>query len=250
MKRLLTIVVLVLVGFVCNAQSGISLDMKPYFRAVTPILTVTGDSLDMQITMGGKHSNKVYLSSGSTNASTLQTKDTTYLLDPTHIHGPIPYNKLDTIARKSIMANITSSGAVPTGSVAYYGASDATYASTITWTGTTAPSGTTNHVYSWFRFGPYVFYDFTLNYSVPGLALTQVVIDLPSDMPLPHSITGYVAGNYLDMCTGSASTDANSAVATGRAQLKWQTGTTYRIQVITGALASSVVHISGRYTSQ
>lgn len=55
----------------------------------------------------------------------------------------------------------------------------------LVWTGTTAPSGATNHLHSFVNIGGYVTGFFRLDYASAGTALTQVEFDLPSGWPTP-----------------------------------------------------------------
>jgi len=86
------------------------------------------------------------------------------------------------------------------------------YTGSITWSGTTAPSGTTNHSYRWFQVGKLVTLRLTLIYTTVGVALTSVSCALPSDCPTPEIPTGSTANSsYLYIGSGTLST----AVTTG-----------------------------------
>jgi hypothetical protein len=88
----------------------------------------------------------------------------------------------------SFQANGTSAAA---NSVAtYFKDTSGTYTGTIAWTGTTAPSGATNHSYRWTRIGKCVTLNVNLVYATNGGALTAVVFDLPSDAPTPAEPAG------------------------------------------------------------
>lgn len=65
-----------------------------------------------------------------------------------------------------------------------------TYTGTITWSGTTAPSGSTNHTYNWIQVHKIVTLNISLVYSVAGTALTQLLMTLPTDCPAPLEQTG------------------------------------------------------------
>jgi len=83
----------------------------------------------------------------------------------------------------------------------------------ITWTGTTAPTGGTQS-YQWIQVGNLVTCTMTGNYAVGGVALTQVTIAFPSDLPTPIRQAGITAttGNKCYIVNGSIS---NSATAIG-----------------------------------
>jgi len=65
----------------------------------------------------------------------------------------------------------------------------------ITFTGTTAPSGTTNNTYEWSQNGRVVTFRLNLSYSVAASGITTVVIAIPTDMPAPNLITDYQTAN-------------------------------------------------------
>ena len=91
----------------------------------------------------------------------------------------------------TMLANNTASSAVPT-EKAFQNFGEQTYTPTPAWTGTTAPSGTTAHSYSWSQIGNMVIIRLNLSYTVAGSSLTSVVCVLPSDLPtplLPTSVT-------------------------------------------------------------
>jgi len=86
----------------------------------------------------------------------------------------------------TMLANNTASTAVPTEQV-FKNISEQTYTPTPAWSGTTAPSGTTNHTYIWSQVGNLVTLRINLSYSVAGSALTSVALALPSDLPTPET---------------------------------------------------------------
>lgn len=92
----------------------------------------------------------------------------------------------------TVLANNTNASAVPTEQV-FKSIAEQTFPSgNITWTGTTNPSGTTAHTYTWNQIGNMVTIRINLSYTVAGSALTSVACVLPSDLPtpaLPSSVT-------------------------------------------------------------
>lgn len=77
----------------------------------------------------------------------------------------------------------------------YFKDTSGTYSGTITWTGTTAPSGTTSHTYRWTRIGSLVSLNISLVFQTAGSGLTGVVIALPSDAPTPIEPTGLTSAS-------------------------------------------------------
>lgn len=86
-----------------------------------------------------------------------------------------------------------------------------TYTGSITWTATTAPSGTTNHSYNWTQIGNLVTLNITLIYSVAGSVVTIAVIDLPSDCPNPVKPSGLTSANEK-LYTGSGRLSASTTL--------------------------------------
>lgn len=125
-----------------------------------------------------------------------------------------------------------------------------TYSGTITWTGTTAPSGTTSHSYSWQQVGNVVTFSLTLFYGTAGSALSQVVCALPSDMPAPvkpDGITG--TSEIITMLVGQMSGGSTLSTLQGRAALRIDSSSTSAYQLVLAQSASGykVAWISGSY---
>ena len=90
------------------------------------------------------------------------------------------------------------------------------YTGSISWTGTTAPSGATNHSYRWFQVGKLVTLRITLIYATAGAALTSVLCSLPSDCPTPEIPTGSTANSsYLYIGSGTLSTAVTAGGISG-----------------------------------
>jgi hypothetical protein len=69
------------------------------------------------------------------------------------------------------------------------------YNGTITWTGTTAPSGATNHSYRLTQVGKCVTLHISLVYAANGAALTAVTVTLPTGVPTPVQPTGLTSAS-------------------------------------------------------
>lgn len=88
------------------------------------------------------------------------------------------------------------------------------YTGTVTWTGTTAPSGVTSHTYNWIRIGNLVTLNITLFYATTGTGNTSVVIPFLSDFPTavkPSGLSG--VNNLLYNGTGDFRQTATSSTA-------------------------------------
>lgn len=133
--------------------------------------------------------NKSYTLADSSDLSNkLTISDTTSMLSNY-------LRKIDTTALQpkslssyTIMANNTSATANATAQ-AFRDTSGA-YSGSITWTGTTAPSGATNHSYRLTQVGKCVTLHIALVYANNGVALTAVQMALPSGAPTPVQPTG------------------------------------------------------------
>jgi len=83
----------------------------------------------------------------------------------------------------------------------------------ITWTGTTAPSGTTSHSYNWQKVGNLVTLNVTLFYQNTGTALTSVVMDFMNNFPTPIKPDGLTnASEVLYNGSGDLRQTATSSV--------------------------------------
>lgn len=125
-----------------------------------------------------------------------------------------------------------------------------TYSSTIAWTGTTAPSGSTNHSYSWTQIGNVVFFRVNLSYTVAGSALTVVGMDKPSDMPTPSEPPGFgAASNLMVTCAAGLAVSLTSGTGNqGKGYVAVNSGDTgYQFVVQSASNNSTIAYIEGHY---
>ena len=109
----------------------------------------------------------------------------------------------------TVLANNTNSSASPT-EQPFENLTNQIYTPTPVWTGTTAPSGTTEHTYSLSQIGNLVTLTINLSYGVAGSGLTQVVCDLPSTAPtpaVPSSVS--IVGDIVNFGIGVLTTNKN-----------------------------------------
>lgn len=130
----------------------------------------------------------------------LNISDTATMLSSysTRINGKLNISDTSTLQPKSIpsytfLANNTTATANATTQV--FKDTSGTYSGTITWTGTTAPSGATTHTYRWTRIGNFVNLSVSLVYATAGATLTGLTITLPSDAPTPVKPTGLTSAS-------------------------------------------------------
>jgi len=157
-----------------------------------------GELHDVQ--MNGKVNNQILVYSDTQkvwkNRSVYTIVDTTSLSSRINAkYSTADTNKLQqkSLPAYSIMGNNTNAAANPT--AVYYKDTAGTYTGTITFTATTAPSGTTNHSYRWTRIGNLVTLNITLVYSVAGGTVSQVILTIPSDAPTPAKPAGLTSAS-------------------------------------------------------
>jgi hypothetical protein len=97
------------------------------------------------------------------------------------------------LAAYTFTANGTNAAA--NGTATAFKDTSGTYTGAITWTGTTPPSGATNHTYRWTRIGKMVTLNINLVFATNGAGLSALVCDLPSDAPTPIEPTGLTGAN-------------------------------------------------------
>ena len=133
----------------------------------------------------------------------------------------------------TILANNTASTAVPTEQVFKNEPSKA-YTGTITPSATTAPTGTTNHTYSWCQVGDLVTIRLNLDYATAGATVTSLACMLPSDCPNPELPSGVsTALNVISYGVGTMAANKASVATMGTAALRLKTTApnTFDIQI-------------------
>lgn len=96
-------------------------------------------------------------------------------------------------------SDITGLVAALAGFVDTASALDQAFSETITWTGTTAPSGTATNRYSWVRVGKIVYFCFRFQWSVAGSGLVTAEWSMPAAMPQPAAETGTENNEVMTM---------------------------------------------------
>jgi hypothetical protein len=152
------------------------------------------------------------------------------------------------LAAYSFAANGTNAAA--NGSATAFKDTSGTYTGTITWTGTTAPSGATNHSYRWTRIGKMVTLNIILVYATNGGALGQLVLDLPSDAPSvaePAGLTGANQNMYPVLIWFASSTNALLSNAARGFIRNNSTNTANDIIIQCSSSAMNTAHITVTY---
>lgn len=154
----------------------------------------------------------------------------------------------NTGAAYTMFANITNASAAYTEVVAKPVASQ-TYSGTITWTGTTAPSGSTNHTYQWQQCLKWVVLNISLVYGTAGSALSQVIMTLPTDCPNPVEPTGLGASTEkLYPCTGWIDSAKTGSPPASRGWMRVNSGDTgYELVVVVASNNATVANITVWY---
>lgn len=158
--------------------------------------------------------------------------------------------KMQQVGAYKFLANDTNA----TANVAehnYQDESEANITATITFTGTTAPSGASTLTQWFVRIGDTVFYKFFLTYATTGTAITQLTISFPSEFPAPLIPTGLSSGSqYLYMMDYARmlTTPSGTMTSNANAALKRNAGNTANEFVF--AVASNnprTIHMGGSY---
>lgn len=125
------------------------------------------------------------------------------------------------------------------------------FSGTITWTGTTAPSGTATTRYSWTRVGKIVFFHFRFSWTVAGTSLTVAQWIFPNDFPIPDITTGQDPGEiYSFVSGGGAGADGLGGINAGfisEARLQIDAGGNPQVRVRFPAHGNGSVYASGVY---
>ena len=114
------------------------------------------------------------------------------------------------IAAYSLQANNTNAAANVT-TQTFRDVAEAAISTTITWVTGTAPTSLTSANYSWSQIGKNVTVQINLLYANASSGITAFYFDLPSDMPLPVTPTGWSAASsnlFTSICTVHATTPA------------------------------------------
>jgi hypothetical protein len=115
----------------------------------------------------------------------------------------------------SIKANNTASTANET-EFTFRQSGLSVYSGTITWTGTTAPSGVESHTFNWQQIGNVVQLNLNLHYGTAGNGLNAVAITLPSGLPDPVRPTGFTgASERLYIGSGRLAPSDTGVLTTG-----------------------------------
>lgn len=112
---------------------------------------------------------------------------------------------------------------------------------TLTWTGTSAPSGTIVKTYRWSQVGKTVTLFFKITAATPGLAVTAVSFPLPSDCPVPGTFASQPNSTHIAVGSGLIGATANTGAVMGGAQLTVDGSGNFLIQAVgTGVAATNV----------
>jgi len=173
----------------------------------------------------------------SVDTTTYQTQDAT----------------LTALAGLSTAANkiITVTGTDTFSTTDFKDVAEQTYSGTITWTGTTAPSGATTHRYVWSKSGKTVHLQIWLEYATNGSATSSVSMTLPTDCPAPFETAGLgAASERLYAGVGWIESTGTANPGAARAFMRVNSGDTgYELVLIAGSSNGNFAHINIHYTS-
>lgn len=168
------------------------------------------------------------------------------------VNNSVTYAKLQQGAAHTMLVNNTASTAnFAETPFEYHNAQ--TYAGTYTMvSGTTAPSGSTNHRYTWQRVGNVVTLQVWVIFGTNGSAVTTASISLPADCPLPAEPAGLTGGSdRLYAGTGWMESSSTSSPGAARVFMRRNAGdTAYEIVVIAGSNNGNYMHVNITYYAQ
>jgi hypothetical protein len=120
----------------------------------------------------------------------------------------------------------------------------------ITWTATTAPSGTATNRFSWYRVHKKVHFQIKLEYTSAGTTVSQLLFTLPASFPVPAMLTGTSTGKHLAVNAHFATGPATSiGVTNAPARLEYS-GTQWQIRAIGAGGAFAWFVLNGEYACQ
>lgn len=158
----------------------------------------SGAAIDLT-KLGTLTTNRALVSDGSghISASSVTATELGYVSGVTSaIQTQLDAKQAKSIAANSLLVNATGSTANMT-TAKYYDVAEQTFTGSIAWTGTTAPSGATNHYYTWSQVGHTVTLIIKLDYATASSSTTAVTFDLPSDCPTPYQWTNGTGGSVI-----------------------------------------------------
>lgn len=141
----------------------------------------------------------------------------------------------------------TNIAAIDAAIAAKYDASNVEYvedafSGTITWTGSAAPSGATNHRVMYSKIGKQVSAGIYLNYASAGTALTNILLTDLSQLPTPAFPNGWdVASAIINRCLALAQTSQTAASTATAPVIRKNSGNT------SWEIAHTTAFTSGNY---
>jgi hypothetical protein len=171
-----------------------------HFKHQNSDATATGQSTvlyansngDLKYKNAGNYYSTLKTQQSADRVYTYQNKSYT-LADSSDLSAKLNISDTSTLQRKSIsaytiLANKTNATANVTAQA--FRDTSGVYDGTITWTGTTAPSGATNHTYRLTQVGKCVTINISLLYATNGSVISKLTATLPSNAPTPAQPTG------------------------------------------------------------
>lgn len=118
---------------------------------------------------------------------------------------------------------------------------------TLSWTATTAPSGTITKVYQWYKMGNICNIFWAVRASVAGLLVTQMSVPLPGDAPTPGNLSNQTNDSIVSLGSGAIQALVTAAVNQNACCLYKTSGGSYELRnFVTAGLAAT--YVTGQLT--
>ena len=154
----------------------------------------------IQTQLNGKQSALGYTAENTANKSTDvnadQTSNTKYSTPKSIYDWVTGLFATKSMGAYSFRVNNTNATANAT-ETTYKSVAEQSFSPTVTWGGTTSPSGTLTANYSWEQIGIVCISRFNLIYTSAGSANTSAYFALPSDMPAPYIPSGFSGASAI-----------------------------------------------------
>ena len=224
-----------------GTTKGVPIDIDPLLAADSDLLVPSQkaiktyvDNSNINQVIGVGVSNQITYFTAASTIGSLTTATYPSLTELSYVKGVTSAVQTQLGAKQdlslssyTVRANNTAATANAT-NFPFHSATDAAYTGTVSFTGTTAPSGTATLRYTWSQVGNLVTFRFDFHYTTASGGLNSIFWDFPSDMPQPTfnaTFSGvpnpYICNGGTALNLGVATTNRASTIARNVANTAW-----------------------------